>query len=364
MRIDSVTLQPVYEQKEVVFKGSSRNSYSFSASLSQTIYDGGRSRHGIRQARSGKRAAAYSLTWRKEGVKLDVQRQYYGLLKAQKLVAVQEEAVARSQKQLEKTESLLAIGSGIEADVLRSKVALGNERIALINMKNNFMRAKADLKNTLGLDMTTQIEVADRIDPPRSLPEFQKATDEAMSRNPDIRRITHELRAAESGVAVARSAYLPRIGASVSYGRNGEEIDRVYNQLDKNYQVNISTSLTYNIFDGFSKRANLNRATASMLAAMEDLEQTKRTITLAVQKAFLELDRTRQVAEINRENIASAEEDLRLAEERYRVGTGTLLEVIDAQVNFTRAKVNSVQAEYDLKIAEAELENAMGGWGE
>ena len=164
------------------------------------------------------------------------------------------------------------------------------------------------------------------------------------------------------GVSVARSSYLPRVNASVSYGRNGEEIDRVYNQFDKNYQVSISTSLTYNIFDGQLKRANLNRATASMLAAKEDVEQAKRTVALAVQKAYLELDRTRQIAEINKENIASAEEDLRLAEERYKVGTGTILEVVDAHVSFTRAKVNSVQAEYDLKIAEAELENAMGGW--
>lgn len=182
----------------------------------------------------------------------------------------------------------------------------------------------------------------------------------ALIRNPEIQQRIQELRGTELGVSIARSAYLPRINASLSYNRGREEINRVYGQLDKNYQVGVSTSLTYNLFDGFSKRANLNRATASMLAAKEELEQVQRTITLEVQKAFFDMDQARQVTGINRENIASAEEDLRLAEERYWVGAGTLLEVIDAQVSLTRAKVNRVQAEYDLRISEAKLEYAMG----
>ncbi|MBI4531390.1 MAG: TolC family protein [Candidatus Latescibacteria bacterium] len=362
--LDPITQRPIYEQKEVVFEGSSRNSYSLSFSVNQTVYDGGRSQLSIRQARSGKQAAEYNLTARKEAIALAVQRQYYELLKAQKLLLVQEEAVARSRRQLEKAESLLAIGSGIEADVLRSKVALGNDQIALINAQNALLRARAEMNNTLGLDIDTPAAFVDSVAPPGRFPELQQAIAEAQTHNPEIHRLEQELRATEAGVGIARGAYLPRVGLSISYGRNGEEVNRVYQQLDKNYQVNISTGLTYNLFDGFSKRANLNRATATMLAAREGLEQAKQDVALAVKRAFLELDRSKQVVEITGEHIASAAEDLRLAEERYRVGTGTILEVTDAHVNLTRAQVNNVQSRYDLKIAEAELEYAMGGRGE
>jgi outer membrane protein len=360
--VDPVTQRPIYEQKEVVFEGFSRNSYSLGFSVSQTIYDGGRSQLSIRQARSGRQAAEYNLAARKGAITLTVQRQYYELLKTQKLLLVQKEAVGRSRRQLEKAESLLSIGSGIEADVLRSKVALGNDQIALINAQSALLRARAEMNTTLGLDVETPIALVDSVAPPRTFPELQRAIVEAQTHNPEVHRLEQGLRSTEAGVGIARGVYLPRVGLSISYGRNGEEMNRVYQQLGKNYQISISTGLTYNIFDGFSKQANLNRATATMLAAREDLEQAKRDVALAVKRAFLELDRTRQVVEITGEHIASATEDLRLAEERYRVGTGTILEVTDAQVNLTRAQVNNVQAEYDLKIAEAELEYAMGGW--
>jgi outer membrane protein TolC len=58
--------------------------------------------------------------------------------------------------------------------------------------------------------------------------------------------------------------------------------------------------------------------------------------------------------------LISAQEDLRLAQERYRVGAGTLLDIINAQVNVTRAKTTLVQAKYDSMIAQASLEAAMG----
>ena len=60
------------------------------------------------------------------------------------------------------------------------------------------------------------------------------------------------------------------------------------------------------------------------------------------------------------EEVTSAEEDLKLAEERYRVGAGTALELIDAQVTYTSAQSNHVQALYDHKLALAQLEKAMG----
>ena len=59
----------------------------------------------------------------------------------------------------------------------------------------------------------------------------------------------------------------------------------------------------------------------------------------------------KEIAEINRTNLESANEDLRLAQERYKIGAGTLLEVIDAQLAVTQAKSTLVNAEYNYQIA-------------
>ena len=58
--------------------------------------------------------------------------------------------------------------------------------------------------------------------------------------------------------------------------------------------------------------------------------------------------------------IIAAQEGLRLANERYRVGSGTLIETIDAQVQLTSARYNLLQLQYDALIAQANLRAAVG----
>jgi outer membrane protein TolC len=81
---------------------------------------------------------------------------------------------------------------------------------------------------------------------------------------------------------------------------------------------------------------------------------------LGVQEAVLDSELARQSVDVAREAVKSSEEDLRLAEERYKVGEGTILEVIDAQVNLTRSKTNLVNAAADHRLSVSRLRNAVG----
>ena len=93
-----------------------------------------------------------------------------------------------------------------------------------------------------------------------------------------------------------------------------------------------------------------------------NLEQQQREIALAVEVSHLELVRLEKILRIAESTVELAGEDLRLAQERYRVGKGRLLEALDAQVSFTEARSNLVRTRYDMKIAEADLERLVGGW--
>ena len=74
----------------------------------------------------------------------------------------------------------------------------------------------------------------------------------------------------------------------------------------------------------------------------------------------MDLNAAKEIIKAREEEVASAQEDLKLAEERYRVGAGTALELIDAQVNYTSAQSNHVQALYDYKLALAQIDKAIG----
>ena len=93
---------------------------------------------------------------------------------------------------------------------------------------------------------------------------------------------------------------------------------------------------------------------------MENLAERKRTVTAEVKQYFLQLNAYKEILDINRQNIEASKENLRLQLEKRRVGSGTELEVTQAQVELTRALSTLVQAEYDAKISKAQLEAVMG----
>ena len=131
--------------------------------------------------------------------------------------------------------------------------------------------------------------------------------------------------------------------------------------LNKNYRFNVGMTLSYNLFDGGVKGANIVKSRAAVEIARVNLRLREREIALEVKTAYLDLIRLKKILKIAERTVKLAEEDLRLAEERYRVGKGRLLEVLDAQVGFTEAQSNRVRTRYDLRIVEAELEKAIGG---
>jgi outer membrane protein TolC len=115
-----------------------------------------------------------------------------------------------------------------------------------------------------------------------------------------------------------------------------------------------------NLFNGFSDQATAEIQKANYLNKQEDLVERKRRLRAEIQQAYLGLKANQELIAINQENLVSANEDLRMAQERYRVGAGTLLEVLQAQVSVTQANSRVVNAKYDAMISQAQLQAALG----
>ncbi len=282
------------------------------------------------------------------------------------LVEVQEESVKLSEKQLENAQVRLEVGSGTEVDVLRLQVALENAQAQLINGQQGVVLGQALLNHVIGEEVGARLEVAQLKEVE---PEIVAVPDSllgivarAVERNPALKGLRQTTVAAGYDVQVARGAWYPRLAGNLSYSRNNEVFDRVYQDLDQNYRLNIGVSMTYNVFDGGIRQASIDRSRVALETARMNVRQQERDIALAVETTYLELIRLEKLLRLGERTVRLAEEDLRLAEERYRVGKGRLLETLDAQVGFTEARSNLVRTRYDLKIAEADLERLVGGW--
>jgi outer membrane protein len=122
----------------------------------------------------------------------------------------------------------------------------------------------------------------------------------------------------------------------------------------------ISFGVSLPIFDGFSRAARVSQARASRDDARESLRAQQLLIDGQVQSELLAVQANWQAAQIADTNRTAAQEQLTLARERYRLGSGTALEVADAQNAVTQAEASYINAVYDYHTAVVGLEAAVG----
>ncbi len=358
---DPETGQVVLIQKVIFMESYYRNSYNNGISLMQNIYDGGRWWNRIKQANATYRSAEYNYKATREEIIALVAQRYYELLKSIRLQEVYEKAVESAREQLKKTESLYEVGSVARVDVFRARVTAGQEEINLIKQKNTVRLNENNLKLALGMEPTRPIKIIpDELNlEPLNMP-LQEVFKLAEQKNPGLRSLEETVVADNLGIKVAKGGFLPQISLRLNYGRFNTLLERLYRPFDKNYQVSGTVSVSWNLFNGFSDMAAVERQSLSYYIDKENLINRRLSLRNDIEQAYLNLQAYEEIERINQDNLQAAEEDLRLSEERYRVGSGTLLDVINARVGLTRARATLVTNKYDRLIALAVLYSKIG----
>ena len=361
--VDPTTGQRILREEETLIPGIDRNNFALSTSVSYTIFDGGRNRFAHRASKQSLSGAEMDLQASRAAIRFAVKERYFALLRAGHLLEVDEETLKLSRKRLEEAKAKLEVGVGTRSDVLRLSVAADNAQADLIEGEQSVILARANLNHIIGNEIAQPIDIAPHpgAAADAALPEDSAALIErALPRNPEILQLRHTLEAAQSDLRSVKGERYPRLTSSLSYSRNNQTFDRVYGEFDRNYRLNGGVSLTHELFDGGTRKARVERSQATVQIARVQLEQRKRDIGLAIETAHLDAVRLAKLLRLAKGTVQLAREDLRLAEERYNVGMGRLLEVLDAQVGFTQARSDEVRVRYDLTIALADLDRLAG----
>ncbi len=357
--------QVIYERRTITQPGYSSNSNSASVNVNQLLFDFGATWSRIKQANATEDASTKTYESIKQSTILLVNQRYLGYLKELQLLKVYEEAAKNSEEQLKRTESMFEIGSKAQGDVFHARTTNGTDRIRLITQRNQVKSARGLLNVAMGRHTDVELEVVDINDVP-TVREYKldEVVQVAVEKNPELQSYKFQMKSASYGKHVARTAFLPSFSVRGSYSRSHNEFDRVYSDFSKNWFGSVGLGMSLNLFSGFADQAALERATLFYRIAEEDHTNRLRTLRLDAEQALLSLQAWKEVTAINSENLLSAQEDLRLAQERYRVGAGTLLEIITAQSDLTRARSTFISAKYDSMIAYAYLQSVMGTLGQ
>jgi outer membrane protein len=301
-------------------------------------------------------------------------------------------------------------------DIARAEVTLGQSRVAALKAHNTAAVEKLKLFAAMGVAQPGEVRLTS--DFPVTAPNFQldDLLDQARRQNPTLNALRARDHYSDLQVSQARSAYLPTLQLNTGWGgytyentnpdflvqsaqagvagqrascfttdslRTGaglpsrgidcnaivftpsdqQALLAANDQFPFDFQkqpFSLTASLSVPIFDGFGREQRVQEAQASRTNARARVRAQELQLTQTVTAAYLTLETARQTVALQEQNSAAAREELRLAEERYRVGASTFLDVTEARASFEQAESDRITAIYDFHSAFAALESAVG----
>ncbi|MCK6551762.1 TolC family protein, partial [Myxococcota bacterium] len=204
----------------------SRNFYSASLSASQLVWDFGQTLGQKRAAAASAEATKESARTTEQDVALDVRLAFFTARAQRALVDVARETLTNQQRHLAQIQAFVTVGTRPEIDLAQARTDLANARVQLINAENAYETAKAQLNVAMGVEASTDFDVAPE---PSRAPDGEELTldallDEAMRARPELAALAEQLRAEELSMGATRGEYWPSINASTSLGESGESL--------------------------------------------------------------------------------------------------------------------------------------------
>lgn len=312
------------------------------------------------QALASEEIAKSGEAFQRQQIVLMVHQAYYGLLRAQRNLEVAIDDVDYNSELLRQIEIMHSLGNRAKVDVLRQESALAQAQQRLITAENGVESTRADLNYVMGEDPTLPLDIVDDLEFKSDQVSLEKSLEEAFQAHPSLKQALLGITVAEAGIQAAAANRYPSINLSGNYSWRGDSYIDFTDAFSKDYTWSVGVGLYFSIFDGMRTRYNIQRARIDLEGAEVDKETTERTVSRDVHKAVLDLKEAEQILQTSERAVELAREALRLSEERYKLGAGTLLEVNASRLDMVTAQYQGVQALFNLKVARASLDFAMG----
>ncbi|HVY72378.1 MAG TPA: TolC family protein [Verrucomicrobiae bacterium] len=338
--------------------------WSASIRVTQSIYEGGRIRSSLRSARLTREQAIASYQTVVADALLDVRISYYDILLAEQQILVQEASVKLLQNELEDNKRRFDAGTVPHFNVLRAEVELANAKPKLIRARNSLRVNKSTLATLLAIHLPKEVwqdiplQLAGKLEAAPYEIELPVAIGKALEQRPELSVLRHTVDLRAEAVVNARGGYKPSVQLFGGYGSRSSAFDDNLSHDVSGWMA--GGQLSWDIFDGNLTRGKIQEARALRSKAEEDLADNSRKIELEVRTAHSNFIEAREVLESQQKVVEEAEESLRLATARADAGTGTQLDVLNAQTSLTEARTTNVQALHDYQVTQARLERAIG----
>jgi outer membrane protein len=369
-----------------------------------------------RAAKANRVAADADITGAAETLRSGVTQQYITVLRADANAALDDTLVLVQRANLELAKARVAVGADNILAVRRAEVTLGQAEVAALTAHNTADVEKVRLFQQIGVQPPSEVQLTSTFAVAKPTFTLDSVLDLARRVNPAVRALRERETSAGWNVRVAQSSYTPTLqlqtgwsGTSFQYTNSDFPVQQVITSNQRNLascmsqdsirlalnmaslgcgarfgpltdaqaaairQENnafpfkfqrsplaFSAIVSIPIFDNFSREQRVEQAQVDRDNARLNVRSRELQMTGDVTQGYLNLVTAVRTVELQEVNAQKAREELTYAQERYRVGAATFLDVTTSSGAFVQAQVDRINAIYDYHRAFAALEAAVG----
>jgi outer membrane protein len=366
--------------------------------------------------RANRDAVEADITGATENLRSNVAQQYLSALQAEANADLQDSLVVASQQELILAQAREIVGSGTQLDVQRAEVALGLQRVQVLRARNLVEIEKLRLFQLMGIQQPPNVKLVSQF-PVRPIAlDLQQLIESARRQNPGVLALRSREHVADLHVRREKGEYSPTLSLSTGIGgytygytnsnfpvqQAAAQIDAARTSCIRTEEVRAALSLSNQLaqcnamtftpadeqairssnskfpfnftksprsftavlslplFDGFAREQRLQEAMASRSDARYSVRARELALTADVTAAYLTLTTAEKTVALQEQNAAKARQELKLVQDRYKIGATTFVDLTQARATYERAESERINAVYDYHKAFAVLESAVG----
>lgn len=298
----------------------------------------------------------------KNSIVVDVKKAFLAAILARETKTVMQQSLTNAEENLEHVKKLNSGGTLSDYDVLRAEVQVENLKPVVLQMENNYTLSLEALKVAIGLNAMDDIDISGDIEFQASyqIPTEQSVIDELLRNNPQLAILDKQVQLSNRTISVEQSAYLPTLSGFGNYQYQSQANDFKFSDYKWVKTFALGFQIQLPIFNGFKTQARVSQAEINLNQSVEQKRYYTEAIKTQALSILYRIDQAVKRIEGQNKTVSQATEGYEIAKRRLENSLATQLEVNDAELALRQAKLNRLQAIYDLKVAEADLENVLG----
>ena len=347
----------IFGPEEQTFQAAFARENSLQLFINQPIYTGGRLRSVYGITSSSLDASKLELERTRQEIEYRVVETYYAALMNERGVAVADEQIRLSEKQLELAKARFESGTVARLDVLQAEVELANAKARRIQTKAQVDASMQALRSVLSLPQTQALQLSGSLDEP-VVGHARDELDQQLPQRPDLRAFDARRDAAEYSSQLADSEWKPSLSFTGNMQYQQDSVGSLLGRDNQSYQFGVAFSMP--LFGAPGAAARRGVAQSQMRQAEHGLRYATDNARLELETAWTALEASAEVVTTQQMALELARESVAIAQVSYENGVITSAELNDAQVRLLQTEWLLMQAKYARITAAARAKVAAG----